>query len=90
MLRVPQSCEGRIAEADHEAVEGGAGDGLRWQEPQCLHHQLLPKHHHPQVGVVAGEEEVVREAEVAEAAGSLLLKASRFTKSALTAKTPTI
>ena len=89
MLRVPQSCEGRIAEAVHEAVEGEAGDGLHWQEPECLHCQLLPRHHHPQVGVVAGEEEVVREAEVAEAAGSRLPKASRFTRSALIAKMST-
>jgi hypothetical protein len=71
--------------AVHEAVEEEAEDGAHWQELPCLHLQLLQKHHHLLVGAEAEEEEVVREVGAAEAAGSLLLKASRFTRSAPTA-----
>jgi hypothetical protein len=54
--------------ADREAVEGEAEDGAHWEELICPHRQLLQRHRHPQVGVVAEEEEVVQEAEAAEAA----------------------
>jgi hypothetical protein len=72
-------------EAVREAVEEEAEVGAHWQDPPDRHRQLLQKHHHPQAEVVVEGEEVAHEAEVAEAAGSLLLKASRFTKSAPTA-----
>ena len=72
-------------EAVREAVGEEAEDGALWRESPCLHRQSLQKHLHPQVEAVAEGEEVVREAEVAEAAGSLSPKASRSTKSAPTA-----
>jgi hypothetical protein len=72
-------------EADHEAVEAEAEDVAHCQESPFRHRQLLQKHHRLQVGAVVEGEEVDHEAEVAEAAGSLLLKASRSTRLALTA-----
>jgi methylphosphotriester-DNA--protein-cysteine methyltransferase len=79
--------EGEIVGAAHEAAEDEAEVEAHWQEAPCLRCQPLQKHHHPQAGVEAEGEEVVREEEAAEAAGSLLLKALRYTKSALTATT---
>lgn len=85
-----QSCaedEGGIVEAARGEVEEEAEGEAHYLEPPCRHCPQLLRHRHPQAEVVAEEEEVVQGGEAAEVAGSLWLKASRFTKSAPTATT---
>lgn len=89
-MRPLQSCEedeAGVAAVVHEAAEEEAEDEAHCLELPCRPCQQLPKHHRLQGEVAAGGEAVVQEGEVAEVVENLLLKASRFMKSAPTATT---